>query len=206
MDQAAIARLLRPYAEVGSEQLELTSTYIDILLKWNSRTNLTGIREPEGILRRHFGESYFAAAQLITHDWSGSVIDVGSGAGFPGLPIAIYSPNSSVTLIESHGKKATFLGEVVFALGLKNVRVVRGRAEAYAGSGDVVTLRAVEKFCEVLTTAEGLVGAGGRLALMIGTSQVSEAKRVAACLDWQEVPVPGGNSRVLLVGTKVVNA
>lgn len=200
-----IARLLRPYADIGERQLELTSIYIDILLKWNSRMNLTAIREPEEIIRRHFGESYFAAEQLLSRDWRGAVTDVGSGAGFPGLPIAIYSPDAKVALIESQGKKAAFLNEVIFALGLKNVKVFRGRAEAYPGSADLVTLRAVEKFGEVLTTAEGLVETGGRLALMIGVSQVAETKQVVLSMDWKEVSVPGGNSRVLLVGTKVVN-
>jgi len=201
-----IARLLFPYAEVETTQLELISIYIDILLKWNSRMNLTAIRDPEEIIRRHFGESFFAAAQLIPNDWRGSVIDVGSGAGFPGLPIAVYSPEAAVTLIESQGKKATFLNEVIFDLRLKNVKVYRGRAEECADSADLVTLRAVEKFSEVLPTAGGLVRMGGRLALMIGRSQVSAARRAAQGLDWRDpVVVPGGNSRVLLIGTKVVN-
>jgi len=206
VDQAAIAHLLRPYAEVGARQLELTSIYTDILLKWNSRINLTAIREPEEIIRRHFGESFFAAVQLVTKDWHASVIDVGSGAGFPGIPIAMYSPGVALTLIESQGKKAAFLNEVIFALGLNQTKVFRGRAEEFAGSADLVTLRAVEKFSQVLPTAQSLVRAGGRLALMIGESQVSEAKILAKGVDWRDlVMVPGGNSRVLLAGTKLVN-
>lgn len=206
MDQAEIARLLRLYAEIGARQLELTSIYIDILLKWNSKINLSAIREPDEIVCRHFGESFFVAAQLITNGWIGSVIDVGSGAGFPGLPIAIYSPGAAVTLIESQGKKAAFLNEVIFALGLKNAKVFRGRAEEFSGSVDLVTLRAVEKFSEVLPAAEVLARAGGRLALMIGSSQVAEAKQVSVRVDWQDpVQVPGGKSRVLLMGTKMVN-
>lgn len=168
--------------------------------------NLTSIREPEEIVRRHFGESFFVAAQLIRGDWRGSVIDVGSGAGFPGLPMAIWAPDAQVTLIESHAKKAAFLNEAIFSLNLKSAKVFRGRAEACSISADMVTLRAVERFIEVLPSAERLVSSSGRLVLMVGSSQVTEARRIAHSLDWHDpVAVPGGSSRVLLTGTKSVN-
>ena len=127
-------------AFLSPAQLQSISTYIDILLRWNSRINLTAVRAPEEIVTRHFGESLFAArclfpagvgpglspgqaapseayqdAILAEHrrPRTGDLIDLGSGAGFPGLPIKIWAPDLHVTLIESNQKKATFLREVV---------------------------------------------------------------------------------------------
>ncbi len=114
-----IATLLTPYLE-GEAPPELypqLSTYLDLLLKWNARTNLTAIRDPEEIVRRHFGESLFAG-QHIPPD-ARTLLDFGSGAGFPGLPIQLLRPEITVTLAESQNKKATFLREVVRTLGLK---------------------------------------------------------------------------------------
>lgn len=203
METAAIARLLRPFAEVGDEVLRETSIYIDVMLKWNRKINLTAVRDPEEIVTRHFGESFFAASHLLPPSWRGEVIDVGSGAGFPGLPLAMYSATASVTLIESQGKKAAFLHEVIHMLGLKNVRVFHGRAEEFPDHGDVVTLRAVEQFQRVLPDTFKLVKAGGRLALMIGESQLDSAEQLLPRVNWEQpVRIPDGNSRLLLVGKK----
>src|SRR6202022_891918 len=105
------------------------STYLDLLLKWNARTNLTAIREPEEIVRRHFGESLFAGRQLGTCK---TLLDFGSGAGFPGVPIQLLRPEIQVTLAESQNKKATFLRELVRTLGLKT--------EIWVGGGGGVPL------------------------------------------------------------------
>jgi 16S rRNA (guanine527-N7)-methyltransferase len=196
--------LMRPFAELSAEQLAQTSTYVDLLLKWNAKVNLTAVRNREEIVTRHFGESFFVAARLAPLPGD-TAIDLGSGAGFPGLPLAMFAPGVQVTLIESNGKKAAFLNEVISALQLKNAKVFGGRAETYPAKADLVTMRAVEKFESALPVALGLVHDGGRLALMIGTSQVSRAKMLAAELRWQEpLVVPGGHSRVLAVGTKPV--
>lgn len=206
MQEEAIARLLNAYARLDDEQSRKTSIYIDLLLKWNSKINLTAIRDPQEIVTRHFGESFFAASRLVAPDWRGTVIDVGSGAGFPGLPLAIYANSASVTLVESQAKKAAFLNEVIFALGLHNAKVFRGRAEAFPQRADLVTLRAVERFANILRIAEGLVGIGGRLALMIGSSQVTTAEQLVTNLRWDAAfPIPGGAQRILLAGTRLVN-
>jgi 16S rRNA (guanine527-N7)-methyltransferase len=206
VQEEAIARLLNAYATLDDEQLRKTSIYVDLLLKWNSRMNLTAIRDPQEIITRHFGESFFAGSRLVTPDWRGTVIDVGSGAGFPGLPLAMYANSASVTLIESQAKKAAFLNEVIFALGLQNAKVFRGRAEDFLQTVDLVTLRAVERFETILPVAEALARPGGRLALMVGSSQVNRAKQLATNLEWEApVPVPGGTHRILLTGTKLVN-
>jgi 16S rRNA (guanine527-N7)-methyltransferase len=206
VELARIAKLLEPYAKPAPEQLKSISKYIDLILKWNAKVNLTAIRDPEEIVARHFGESLFAAAQWLVPEQPRNVIDVGSGPGFPGLPLAMYSPSAVVTLIESHGKKAAFLNEVIFALGLRNAKVFKGRAEELRTQGELVTLRAVEKFAKVLPVAAHLVGPSGRLGLMIGAAQIPRTLSSGINFDWKEpTQVPGSNARVLLIGTKMVN-
>jgi 16S rRNA (guanine527-N7)-methyltransferase len=204
VDTAVMDRLLKPYAQLDEQRLRLTSIYIDLLLKWNAKINLTAIRDPEEMVTRHFGESFFAAATLRSQAPLGSVVDLGSGAGFPGIPMAMLAPEARVTLIESSLKKATFLKEVVFALGLKNVTVFSGRGESYPERADLVTMRAVEKFIDALRVAIGLARTGGLVGLLIGASQEQQARAIGTDVAWRgPIPVPGGHSRVLLAGTKV---
>jgi 16S rRNA (guanine527-N7)-methyltransferase len=101
--------------------------YIKILLAWNEKVNLTAIRHPLEILNRHFCESMYAAGAVPVEN--GRLADVGSGGGFPGLPLKIMRPDLQVFLIESSIKKATFLAEVVRDLGLTEARVLVGRYE-----------------------------------------------------------------------------
>jgi len=202
---AQIAALLRPFVTLDPWLLNRTLIYIDLLLKWNSRVNLTAVRDPAQIAQRHFGESFFAGARLLESDEAASVIDLGSGAGFPGVPIAMLRPKAQVVLIESNGKKAAFLNEVIRAVGLENATVFNGRAEAYSGNAQLVTMRAVENFPQAASQALKLVFPGGRMALMIGSNQVNDATSMDPNISWQSpVPVPGGHSRMLLVGTKSV--
>ena len=205
METNKIAALLRPFVELDQNLLEHTSIYIDLLIKWNARVNLTAVREPAEIVQRHFGESYFVATQLLAEEAEESVIDVGSGAGFPGLPIAMLRPKAQVTLIESNSKKAAFLNEALRVLKLANAKVFRERAEDYEGTAHLVTMRAVESFSQAAPLALKLVSPGGRLALMIGSSQIMKAKTLDPRTNWQEpISLPGGHSRVLLVGIKSV--
>ena len=186
-------------------RLAAISKYIDRLIKWNARINLTAIRAPQEIVQRHFGESLFAANHILAEKSVKTAIDLGSGAGFPGVPFALLAPEVEVTLIESNQKKSTFLKELIYSLGLKNVKVFGGRAESYSQSANLVMLRAVEKFEQVLPVALALVSPGGRLALLVGASQIDLAKSLAPEVQWQEpVGIPSGHSRVLLVSTKMV--
>lgn len=165
--------------------------------------NLTAIRMPEEIIQRHFGESFFVANDLLAQGAVEDAIDLGSGAGFPGVPFALLAPQVRVTLIESNHKKATFLKELVFALGLANVEIFGDRAENYPKRASVVAMRAVESFDRTLPLAIRLVRPGGRIALMIGSAQVDAAMESATQIEWRDpVVVPGGHSRVLLVGAK----
>ncbi len=185
--------------------------YIDILLRWNARINLTAVRKPEEIVTRHLGESLFAARHLFRASsernpndagrGSYDAIDIGSGAGFPGLPLKIWAPELKLTLIESNQRKATFLREVIRALTLTNVDVFSARAEQFSGTASIVTLRAVEQFERTLPVAERLVAPAGRLALLIGEGQVEAARKLLPDLHWQDpLPIPQSSQRVLLVG------
>ncbi len=198
-------------------QLQGISTCIDILRRWNARINLTAIRDPEEIVTRHFGESLFAARHLFpgtAHVGTAALgcpaerssairlADLGSGAGFPGLPIKLWVPNIALTLIESNHKKAAFLREVIRALSLADVDVQNVRAETLPLSAfDVVTLRAVERFANILPVAAGLLAPGGRLALLIASSQLEAARSTLSTLSWETpLPIPQSDSRLLFVG------
>ncbi|MGB9120049.1 MAG: 16S rRNA (guanine(527)-N(7))-methyltransferase RsmG [Candidatus Angelobacter sp.] len=205
METAVIAQLLQPFIQLDESRLCSISTYIDLLLKWNARINLTAIREPGEIVQRHFGESLFAAKYLLEQQLPQTAIDLGSGAGFPGVPFAMLAPEVQVTLIESQQKKATFLKELIYSLGLRNAKVFSDRAENYPGTGDLVMLRAVEKFEQVLPMAARLAKAGGRIALMISSRQTEPTRRLSSDVNWANgIDVPCGTSRQLLIGTKSI--
>ena len=228
MDEARIAELLAPFlagdaqrrdhdaragvsnpAVLSPMQLRYISIYIDLLLRWNARINLTAVREPEEIVTRHFGESIFAARCLFPEVQAGAVptphvIDVGSGPGFPGLPIKIWAPHVRLTLIESNHKKATFLREVVRSLRLPGVEVFCGRASTFTGpKSDVVVLRAVERFGSILPVAAGLIDRAGGLAMLVGEAQVGGIIELLPGLKWDEpLKLPLSESRVLIIGRK----
>jgi 16S rRNA (guanine527-N7)-methyltransferase len=196
------------------------SVYLDLLVRWNAKTNLTAIRDPEQIVTRHFGESLFAASVLFGEEPSGApskpvvglggiercrpanitLADLGSGAGFPGIPIKLAFPELHVTLIESQNKKATFLKEVIRALGLQDIEVHNGRAEQWGRQTDVVTLRAVEKFESVLPIAKKLVAPGGRICLLIGRAQVRTLGSESLIINKVERIAPGAADSLVLVG------
>jgi 16S rRNA (guanine527-N7)-methyltransferase len=205
MTPERVTKLLAPFlgeAELSEAQLQQVSTYFVLLVKWNARTNLTSISEPEEIITRHFGESLFAARHLFAPGSPESAIDIGAGAGFPGLPMKIWSPNLQLTLVESNQKKAVFLKEVVRALQLSRTTVLTERAEQLKLQANVVSLRAVERFEAILPVARRLVASGGRIALLIGHSQTVRAKSLLADMHWQPaVPMPSSAGRFLLVGT-----
>ncbi len=187
-------------------QLQDISTYVDILVRWNARINLTAIRDPESIVARHFGESLFAATRLIPVSSAVKglgVADVGSGAGFPGLPLKLWAPNIALTLIESSHKKSAFLKEVTRALTLTDVDIQTVRAEAVTARYDLVSLRAVERFESILPTAAALVAPAGRLALLIGSVQDSRARAILPDFQWSTaIAVPKSHSRILLLATR----
>ena len=114
----------------SSEQIEKFSIYLEELKRWNRRLNLTGLRKDEDIVVKHFLDSLSCA--LLIEDFDSKMIDVGTGAGFPSLPLKIYQPGIRLTLLESARKKAAFLEYLAKALDLKKVRVIWARAEEWA--------------------------------------------------------------------------
>ena len=188
LSESGIADLLTPYLpDLPATLLSQLSAYLDLLLKWNARTNLTAIRDPEEIVRRHFGESLFAASHLPLENLDVStpdpgaitLLDIGSGAGFPGLPVALLRPGVQVTLAESQNKKAAFLREAVRSLNLPNVEVWAARAETMPANRQfrVVTLRAVDNMEAALSAARVRVAPGGLLALLTTVQQAPGAGR-----------------------------
>ena len=132
-----------------------------------------------------------------------TLADIGSGAGFPGIPIKIWRPEISLTLIESNHKKATFLKEVAHVLTLTDINIQATRAESLVpGSFDVVTLRAVERFESILPVAASLVAPNGRLALLIGSPQLSTANSTLPTWHWRTpLRIPGSESRILALAS-----
>jgi 16S rRNA (guanine527-N7)-methyltransferase len=137
--------------------------YLNLLVRWNAWTNLTAVRDTAGILSRHFLESIECAGRLPAG--VETLLDFGSGAGFPGIPIALCRGEIAVTLAESQGKKAAFLQEAVRTLGISAV-VHSARAETLKERFDCVTLRAVDNMPAAVRIASRLVADGGWLALM----------------------------------------
>jgi 16S rRNA (guanine527-N7)-methyltransferase len=193
LSESAIASLLTPYLPAPpADLLPQLSTYLDLLLKWNARTNLTAIRDPEEIVRRHFGESLFAARHLAPD--TPTLLDFGSGAGFPGLPIALLRSEIAVTLAESQNKKATFLREAVRTLNLP-AEVWSQRVEAMPSIRQfhTVTLRAVDDFKTALPAAIPRVTLGGQLVLL--------TTKANAPSDGLSIPLPNSQTGVLFLQT-----
>jgi 16S rRNA (guanine527-N7)-methyltransferase len=144
----------------------------------------------------------FAFAEARSQKPEARVADLGSGAGFPGIPIKLWAPQIALTLIESSHKKATFLREVARALTLADVNIQNARAETLPpGTFDLVTLRAVERFANILGTASSLLAPSSWLALLISSAQLDPARSALPNLSWQPpIPIPNSESRQLLIG------
>lgn len=214
MNTTQIAALLEPFLEqpLSLSQLDQISMYIDLLQRWNARINLTAIRHEEEIVTRHFGESFFLARHIFpyplsTDNCAPRVLDIGSGAGFPALPLKIWAPHIHLTMIESNHKKTAFLQEVARALTLTNINVITDRAETVSAQPgfepvNIVTLRAVEHFAKILPQAESLLAPNGTLALLIGTSQLPRLTTLTT-LKWHSpTSIPKSHSRVLSIGER----
>jgi len=203
------ARLNEKLGEAGMDCLDSAvaahfGDYCTLLLRWNARTNLTAVRDEDGILTRHFVESIACARAL--RPGIASLLDFGSGAGFPGIPIALCRPEIAVTLAESQGKKAAFLREAVRTLGL-SAMVHSGRAETLPARFDCVTLRAVDRMGEAVRTASRLVSPGGSLVLMTTEAELEELKSsLGAQLNWGDPRQLEGSRQGVLVVARVADA
>lgn len=157
---------------LDDHQLDSLLTLLAELADWNTRFNLTAIRDPEQMLHKHLLDSLVVLPYL----GGGSVADVGTGAGFPGLPLAIADPARQYTLIEATGKKARFVSHAVERLGLKNVTVVHARAEAWRAPApfDRVLARALGSLADFVRVAGHLCAPRGRLLAMKGRQPAAE--------------------------------
>lgn len=189
-------------AEIGAETARRFEAYLALLISWNARLNLTAIRSKEGILSRHFLES-IACAGIIPKGVE-TLLDFGSGAGFPGIPIALCRPEISVTLAESQAKKAAFLQEALRTLELFSVKVHAGRAETLGGRFDCVAMRAVDRMDRAVSIGSRLVRSGGWLVLMSTNAQFVELKSAAGAdvqwLDCAELPL--STERIIAIGAR----
>lgn len=190
--------LLQPMAGHVYQQL---AAYVDLLYRWNSRMNLTAVREPEVLAGLHLGEC-LRAAQRIPAGVT-TVLDFGSGAGLPGIPIQIARPELRVTLAESQTKKASFLRECLRTLELPTATVHRGRVEELPLSQvfDVVSLRAVDQMENALQSAR--IHIGSTCILLTSKDKEAEIRSAMPGFSWDTDPVPGTKQRLILVGTKL---
>ena len=188
---------------VDSQQVILIQQYIKILLRWNEKLNLTAIRDPLEILYRHFCESMFAAGAIPVD--KGRLADIGSGPGFPGIPLKIIRRELELCLVESNIKKGTFLAEVVRELQLTNSRVLISRYEELGEEVaplDYVCSRAVGEFGPFLEWAGSNRVQADQVILWIGGRDLDEVRKNKNW-DWREpILIPKSLQRYLLVGKK----
>ena len=208
--QAIGARLNERLALAGLDRLDPTlaagfGDYCSLLQRWNARFNLTAIRDEEGILTRHFVESIACARALPAG--IAALLDFGSGAGFPGIPIALCRPEIAVTLAESQGKKAAFLQEAIRQLGIP-AKIHARRAELLTVAFDCVTLRAVDRMELAVMAASRLVRPGGWLAPMTTGGELEKVKQAAGAeFSWTRLlPLPGSADRLLALGERSVSS
>ncbi|MBI2815696.1 MAG: 16S rRNA (guanine(527)-N(7))-methyltransferase RsmG [Acidobacteria bacterium] len=193
--------------EFTALQMNQCACHFSLLLKWNAQVNLTSLKDPREIAYRHFGESLFLTRVLQPSPTDSSLIDVGSGGGFPGLPLKVAWPWLRVVLLEPNHKKAAFLKEVIRTCSLKNAEVRAERVEAVCtgnlqGSASLVVLRAVALGEDVLDQLRRLLAPGGRVALFLGTDDSGRVETHAG-FEWTTpVPILHSHHRVILVGRR----
>jgi 16S rRNA (guanine527-N7)-methyltransferase len=167
---------------LSSEQISLCSGHLQIMLEWNPRLNLTRITQPEEVVVKHLLDSIMPAKFLPS---SGRSLDIGSGTGFPGIPLKILNPALQMVLLDSSRKKTSFLAAAVAGLGLKNIRAAHGRWEDFAGDPEnsegfrLITMRAVRLEAEHLSSlASQLLSPGGVFAWWAGPESESSSRQI----------------------------
>ncbi len=173
--------------------------YLDLLVRWNRAYNLTAVRNPVDMVPRHLLDS-LAVLPWLHGD---TLADLGSGAGLPGIPLAIARPALAVTLIESNGKKGRFLREVVRSLPLANVEVQQARVQDASGSFATLTCRAFANLADILAWSGHLLAADGRLLALKGRPDADELAAVAGSglviVATRELDVPGSTGARCLI-------
>jgi 16S rRNA (guanine527-N7)-methyltransferase len=202
-----IASILREYSvstDAKSRLVDEIQVYIALLLRWNRSISLTTITDPEEIVRFHFGESLFAASIVpLAHC---RLADVGSGAGFPGLPLKMLVPALDLTLIESNTRKAAFLREVEGRLALDKVHVFRGRLEEFEegkqpAAFSLITARAFGQFDQLLAWSRAHVANSGKIGLWLGEQDAASISKNERWTWAAPARIPGSERRCILLGS-----
>jgi len=180
--------------------------YVEILQKWNLKINLTGLRDTSEILRTHFAESFFAARRLGAADTP--VLDIGSGAGFPGLALKLYRPELTVYLLEPRKKRASFLSVVRGELALPQVTIFNKtleecRLEDFPIRPAMLTLRALGEMGRLTRLGLRLLPEQGKVLLFSTSRQVRQVAVRLSEIDWgAPIPIPWTREKVLLMGQR----
>ncbi|MDE3179574.1 MAG: 16S rRNA (guanine(527)-N(7))-methyltransferase RsmG [Acidobacteriota bacterium] len=205
LTHAKLKELLAPFGvELDEQRLEQVSTYLRVLMRWNERINLTAVRNEQEVVTRHFGESLFLARIISLY---GRLLDIGSGAGFPGLALKVAFPELNVTLLEPVSKKRAFLKEVARECGFVNVDARPERLEDFVPTEhrfESVTMRAVGDVTNLVTLGLSALADSGRLALWLSRNQAVELLGSYSDVIWEApVNIPGSRERVILIGSGV---
>jgi 16S rRNA (guanine527-N7)-methyltransferase len=200
-----IGNELRAYGVVATADVcSAIRAYIPLLLHWNRKISLTTVTDPLQILRFHFGECMFATPAIDNRN--GRLADVGSGAGFPGIPLKLLIPTLDLVLIEPNAKKAAFLAEVVRELKLESVEVYRGRFDSLTsvGSGfDYVAARALGMHEELVKWSSAAIRRGGSVILWLGEHDAAQVPSQPSW-KWREPwLIAGSHIRFVLVGVRI---
>lgn len=195
---------IAPTLDAGLRELGLPASlatplldYLALLVRWNATYNLTAVRDARGMVTKHLLDSLAMHAHVADiAARGGALADLGTGAGLPGIPLAVAYPALRVTLVESAGKKARFMREAIRTLGLANARVVEGRIEAVdeAGAFDAITARALATLPLLVELGGHLLKPDGVLLAMKGVDPVDEIAALPAGWRWHathRLTVPG---------------
>ena len=203
MNPEAISRLLYERQQLSISPLLATrlALYLELLVRWNARTNLSAVRDPEQIVLRHFGESLQCAAAIP--QGLQTLLDFGSGAGFPGMPCALARSEITVTLAESQQKKAAFLQELSRTLN-QPVTIHAGRVETMPAMRrfDVVTMRAVDRMQQACLAAQARLQPGGWLIVLTTQSTLKQSGILRDFLEVCTVPLCGSEQGVLAMARR----
>ncbi len=204
IDEARLGQLLSPFGvTLTGQRARSLLVYLNLLMRWNQRINLTAIRRPEECVTRHFGESFYLAACLPLN---GRLLDVGSGAGFPGLALKIVAPDLAVTLLEPVAKKRAFLKEVARACEFDRVEVRGDRLRDFLRQApsvpfNLVTARAVGRLEELAKDSARCLVPGGYLCLWLAKRQAETLIQQPLGFSWDlRIGLPGARAREILLG------